>query len=93
VRSLTVKDAFDQGLGIDGAAARCPESLADALIVSGMPDECIPAMAELRDLAAARGYTDFYIGAPLGPDLAEAAELPIAGIVPALWPERGQGGR
>jgi hypothetical protein len=31
-------------LGIDGAAARCSEALADALIVCGTPDECIPAI-------------------------------------------------
>lgn len=88
-----VKDAFDQGLGIDGAAARCSESLADALIVSGTPQECIPAMTELRDLAAAEGYTDFYVGGPLGPDPAEAADLLVASVVPALWPGRGRGGR
>jgi alkanesulfonate monooxygenase SsuD/methylene tetrahydromethanopterin reductase-like flavin-dependent oxidoreductase (luciferase family) len=86
-----VKDAFDQGLGIDGAAARCSASLTDALIVSGTPGECIPAMAELRDLAAAQGYTDFYVGAPLGPDPAEAADLLADRVVPALWPERGRG--
>jgi 5,10-methylenetetrahydromethanopterin reductase len=48
-------------------------------------------MAELRDLAAAQGYTDFYVGAPLGPDPAEAADLLAASVVPALWPERGRG--
>jgi alkanesulfonate monooxygenase SsuD/methylene tetrahydromethanopterin reductase-like flavin-dependent oxidoreductase (luciferase family) len=84
-----VKDAFDQGLGIDGAAARCSGALADALIVSGTPDECVPAMAELRDLAAAQGYTDFYVGAPLGPDPAEAADLLATAVVPAVWPGHG----
>ena len=53
-----VKDAFDQGLGIDGAAARCSESLADALIVSGTPQECIPAMTELRDLPHSAATTN-----------------------------------
>jgi 5,10-methylenetetrahydromethanopterin reductase len=50
-------------------------------------------MAELRALAAGQGYTDFYIGAPLGPDPAEAADLLVDSLVPALWPERGQGRR
>jgi 5,10-methylenetetrahydromethanopterin reductase len=83
-----VKDAFDAGLGVDGAAAQCSDELADALIVSGTPDECIPAIAELRDLAAAEGYTEFYVGAPLGPDPHEAAELLITQVIPQVWPER-----
>ncbi|MEU7872586.1 LLM class flavin-dependent oxidoreductase [Dactylosporangium sp. NPDC049140] len=53
-------------------AQRCSESLADALIISGTP--------ELRDLAAAHGYTEFYAGAPLGPDPAEAADLLLTEI-------------
>lgn len=85
-----VKGAFDQGLGIDGAAAQCSEALADALIVSGTPEDCVPALAELRDLAAAQGYTDFYVGAPLGPDPAEAADLLATAVVPALWPGHGR---
>ena len=88
-----VKSAFDQGLGIDGAAAQCSEALADALIVSGTPQECVPAMTELRDLAAAQGYTDFYVGGPLGPDPAEAADLLVEHVVPAVWPDRGPGRR
>jgi 5,10-methylenetetrahydromethanopterin reductase len=87
-----VKNAFDQGLGIDGAAAQCSAALADALIISGTPDECIPAMAELRDLAAAEGYTDFYVGAPLGPDPGEAVDHLAASVVPALWPGHGRAG-
>lgn len=83
-----VKDAFDAGLGIDGAAAQCSDELADALIVSGTPDECVPAVAELRDLAAAEGYTEFYVGAPLGPDPHEAAELMISQVIPQVWPDR-----
>ncbi len=83
-----VKEAFDAGLGIEGAAARMSDSLADALIVSGTPMECVPAMAELRELAQAQGYTEFYVGAPLGPDPEEAAELLLTEIVPQIWPER-----
>jgi 5,10-methylenetetrahydromethanopterin reductase len=83
-----VKDAFDAGLGVDGAAARCSDELADALIVSGTPDQCIPAIAELRDLATVEGYSEFYVGAPLGPDPHEAAELLITQVIPQVWPER-----
>lgn len=83
-----VKDAFDQGLGIDGASARCSQDLADALIISGTPDDCVPAMVELRDLAAAEGYSEFYLGAPLGPDPQEAAGLLIDQVIPQVWPDR-----
>lgn len=82
-----VKEAFEAGLGIEGAAARMSDSLADALIVSGTPDECAGPMVELRDLARAHGYQEFYVGAPLGPSLAEAAEL-LSGLVAQVWPER-----
>ncbi|MEO8908086.1 MAG: LLM class flavin-dependent oxidoreductase, partial [Microbacteriaceae bacterium] len=50
-----VKRAFDDGLGIEGASARCSEALADALIISGTPEECIGPMIELRDRAVAHG--------------------------------------
>jgi len=84
-----VKDAFDAGLGIEGAAARLSASLADALIIAGTPDECVGRVAELRDLAAAQGYGEFYVGAPLGPDPVEAADLLLSQIVPQVWPGRG----
>jgi alkanesulfonate monooxygenase SsuD/methylene tetrahydromethanopterin reductase-like flavin-dependent oxidoreductase (luciferase family) len=84
-----VKEAFDAGLGIDGAAARCSDALADALIVSGTPEDCLPAIAELRDLATAEGYGEFYLGAPLGPDPREAADLLMSRVIPEVWPDRG----
>lgn len=83
-----VKQAFDAGLGIEGAAARMSDSLANALIVSGAPEECVGPMAELRDLAQAQGYTEFYVGAPLGPDPEEAVELLLTQVVPQVWPDR-----
>jgi alkanesulfonate monooxygenase SsuD/methylene tetrahydromethanopterin reductase-like flavin-dependent oxidoreductase (luciferase family) len=84
-----VKEAFDAGLGVEGAAARLSASLADALIIAGTPDECVGRVAELRDLATAHGYTEFYVGAPLGPDPVEAADLLLAQVVPQVWPDRG----
>ncbi|MGH3756772.1 LLM class flavin-dependent oxidoreductase [Actinophytocola sp.] len=83
-----VKEAFEEGLGIDGAAARCSQELADALIVSGTAEDCVPAVTELRDLAAAAGYTEFYLGAPLGPDPEEAARLIVGQVIPRVWPDR-----
>jgi 5,10-methylenetetrahydromethanopterin reductase len=87
-----VKKAFDDGLGIEGATARCSEALADALIVSGTPEECIGPMIELRDRALAHGYNEFYVGAPLGPDPVEAAELLMSVVIPEVWPDH-RGGR
>jgi len=83
-----VKAAFDAGLGVDGAADRVSDSLCDGLVVSGTPDEVVPRMAELRDLAAAYGFGDFYIGAPLGPDPLEAAKLLCNQVIGEVWPER-----
>lgn len=86
-----VKAAFDKGLGVEGAAQHCSESLADALIISGSPEDCIGPVIELRDLAAAHGYSEFYLGVPLGPDPAEAADLLLT-VIPEVWPDR-RGGR
>lgn len=83
-----VKAAFEEGLGVDGAAARMTDDLTDALIISGTPEECIGQMVELRDLAAASGFTEFYVGAPLGPDFTEAAEILVTEVIPEVWPER-----
>lgn len=83
-----VRRAFDEGLGIDGAAARISATLSEALIVSGTPDDCVERMAELRRYAEAEGYHEFYVGAPLGPDIAEAADLLSHTVVPKVWPDR-----
>jgi 5,10-methylenetetrahydromethanopterin reductase len=83
-----VRAAFEGGLGVDGAAERVSSTLVDALVVSGTPDDCVGRMAELRELAAAHGYSEFYVGAPLGPDPIEAAELLRTHLIPAVWPER-----
>jgi 5,10-methylenetetrahydromethanopterin reductase len=88
-----VKAAFDAGLGIEGAAARISDSLCDSLIVSGTPEECVEPMAQLRELAASHGFEEFYIGAPLGPDPLEAAELLRTRVIPQLWPERAAAAR
>jgi len=86
--AAAVHDAFETGLGIEGAAAQCSEALADALIISGTPDDCLPAIAELRDLATAEGYDEFYPGAPLGPDPREAPEPLVSRVIPEVWSDR-----
>jgi alkanesulfonate monooxygenase SsuD/methylene tetrahydromethanopterin reductase-like flavin-dependent oxidoreductase (luciferase family) len=64
------------------------DDLCDALIVAGTPDDCIDRVRDLRDRAAAEGYSEFYLGAPLGPDPDEAAELLCDAVIPAVWPDR-----
>lgn len=88
-----VKEAFDAGLGIEGAAARMSESLTDALIISGTPGECIERIVEMRNLAEGHGYSEFYMGAPLGPDPVEAAELLSTQVVAKVWPDHQPGRR
>jgi alkanesulfonate monooxygenase SsuD/methylene tetrahydromethanopterin reductase-like flavin-dependent oxidoreductase (luciferase family) len=83
-----VRSAFESGLGIDGAADRMSAELTDPLVVSGTPEECAGAMAELRGFAEAHGFDEFYLGAPLGPDPAEAAELLRSEVIPSVWPQR-----
>jgi alkanesulfonate monooxygenase SsuD/methylene tetrahydromethanopterin reductase-like flavin-dependent oxidoreductase (luciferase family) len=83
-----VKEAFDAGLGVDGAAERVSDSLCDGLVIAGTPAETCERIAELRDLAAAYGCSDFYIGAPLGPDPLAAARLLCDEVIGEVWPER-----
>jgi alkanesulfonate monooxygenase SsuD/methylene tetrahydromethanopterin reductase-like flavin-dependent oxidoreductase (luciferase family) len=83
------KAAFDDGLGVEGAARCVAQSVVDALIVSGSPDEVVEPLASLRAIARVRGYGHFFLGGPLGPDPAEAAGLLCDVVIPAIWPERG----
>ena len=61
---------------------------ADGLVISGTPEECVGPLLELRAHAEAHGYEEFYVGAPLGPDPAEAAGLLRREVIPEVWPER-----
>ncbi|MGH3924186.1 MAG: LLM class flavin-dependent oxidoreductase [Pseudonocardiaceae bacterium] len=83
-----VRTVFEQGAGVDAAARQVSDGILDAFIVSGTPDECIEQLAELRGLARAAGFVEFYLGVPLGPDLAEAAQILVDTVVPELWPAR-----
>jgi 5,10-methylenetetrahydromethanopterin reductase len=70
-----VRAAFRDGAGVAGAAERLPQRVADELVVSGTPDECIAGMQELLEHATAASFTEAYIGAPVGPQPAEAIRL------------------
>jgi alkanesulfonate monooxygenase SsuD/methylene tetrahydromethanopterin reductase-like flavin-dependent oxidoreductase (luciferase family) len=85
------KTAFDEGLGVDGASRCVAQSVVDALIVAGTAEEVVEPLASLRATALDHGYTDFFLGGPLGPDPAEAADLLCDVVIPAIWPDRKAG--
>jgi alkanesulfonate monooxygenase SsuD/methylene tetrahydromethanopterin reductase-like flavin-dependent oxidoreductase (luciferase family) len=83
-----VRTAFAEGLGVEGAAARMSDELVDSLMIAGTPEDCVDRVRELRARAESCGFNEFYLGAPLGPDFAEAAEIVANDVIPAVWPER-----
>jgi alkanesulfonate monooxygenase SsuD/methylene tetrahydromethanopterin reductase-like flavin-dependent oxidoreductase (luciferase family) len=86
--AASVKAAMDAGLGLAGAGERVSAAFADALVISGTPEDCIGPLLELRALAQAHGYDEFYLGGPLGPDATEAVALLRREVIPEVWPER-----
>ncbi|MEV6596470.1 LLM class flavin-dependent oxidoreductase [Actinoplanes sp. NPDC051346] len=84
--SLTaVRRAFAEGAGVVDAARQVSDDLIDAFVVSGTPDECVERLGHIVPAARAAGFGEFYLGAPLGPDLPEAAELLVNAVVPEIW--------
>ncbi len=82
------KNAFDQGLGVAGASDCVADSVVDALIIAGTAEDVLEPLDILRQLAFAHGYTDLFLGAPLGPDLSLASDLLADRVIPELWPNR-----
>jgi alkanesulfonate monooxygenase SsuD/methylene tetrahydromethanopterin reductase-like flavin-dependent oxidoreductase (luciferase family) len=82
------KRAFDDGLGVEGASRQVAQSVVDALIVAGTPDDVVGPLTSLRQTALAGGYRHFFLGGPLGPDPVEAAALLSDEVIPAIWPDR-----
>jgi alkanesulfonate monooxygenase SsuD/methylene tetrahydromethanopterin reductase-like flavin-dependent oxidoreductase (luciferase family) len=67
--------SLHDGDGVARAAELLPQEIADQLVVSGTPDDCVSALGELLDHARGAGFTEAYVGAPVGPDPREAVEL------------------
>ncbi|HJQ03542.1 MAG TPA: LLM class flavin-dependent oxidoreductase [Jatrophihabitans sp.] len=84
--TAAVRAAFTSGGGLDEAAQRLPEEVVDAFVVAGEPQECAERLTNTVAIARRAGFTDFYLGAPLGPDLHEAARLLVDVVVPQVWP-------
>jgi alkanesulfonate monooxygenase SsuD/methylene tetrahydromethanopterin reductase-like flavin-dependent oxidoreductase (luciferase family) len=78
------KDAVNAGLSLHEAAELLPQEIADQLIISGTPGDCVEPLAELLEYARGAGFTETYVGAPVGPDPAEAVELLTSKVLPEL---------
>ncbi len=83
-----VRAVLDRGEGVEAAARAVADDVLDAFVVSGTPAECVDLLGESAALARAAGFTECYLGVPLGPDLAEAARILVDTIAPELWPAR-----
>ncbi|MBY8876217.1 LLM class flavin-dependent oxidoreductase [Actinacidiphila acidipaludis] len=78
------RDAVKAGMNLHEAADLLPQEIADQLIISGTPGDCIEALAELLEYARAAGFTETYVGAPVGPDPAEAVALLTSEVLPEI---------
>ena len=76
--------AVHDGESVARAAELLPQAIADQLVVSGTPDDCVSALAELLDHASKAGFDEAYVGAPVGPNPREAVELLTTRVLPAL---------
>jgi 5,10-methylenetetrahydromethanopterin reductase len=81
-----VRCAFQRGGGVEEAGLRLPDAVVDAFVVAGTAEECAERLAGLVATARRVGFTELYLGAPLGPCLSEAARLLVDTVVPRLWP-------
>lgn len=79
-----VRQAFDRGLGFDGAARALPDDLIDKILIYGTPRQIIEKVEKLLNYARNEGFNEFYIGVPVGPDLPKAIELITKQILPSL---------
>jgi alkanesulfonate monooxygenase SsuD/methylene tetrahydromethanopterin reductase-like flavin-dependent oxidoreductase (luciferase family) len=76
--------AVKAGDGVHAAAELLPQEVADQLIISGSPGDCIDALLELLEYARGAGFTEAYVGAPVGPNPAEAVELLTSKVLPEI---------
>lgn len=78
------REAVHNGESVARAAELLPQHVADHLVVSGTPDDCVSALGELLDFAATAGFTEAYVGAPVGPDPRESVELLTSHVLRGL---------
>ena len=79
-----VRQAYAENRGVDHASSLTPDEAVDRLIIAGTPEECIPRLQSLFQLAARHGFSEITIGVPLGPDVPETIDLWGSEIFPAL---------
>ncbi len=81
-----IKSAYIQGLGIEEAASRVSDRLAEELgfVTAGTPEECTAGYHEILDHLEGLGFDHLVMGVPLGPNVPEALQLITKRILPAL---------
>src|SRR6266550_592858 len=79
-----VRRAYAENLGVDYAVSLTPDEAVDRLIIAGTPAQCTERIAELFSLAACDGFTQVFIGVPLGPEVQEVIDIWAKDILPAL---------
>ena len=82
----SIKTAYTHGLGIEEAASRVSDSLAERLgfVVAGTPEECIAGYQEILGHIRGLGFEHLVMGVPLGPNVSEALSLIGKKVLPAL---------
>jgi alkanesulfonate monooxygenase SsuD/methylene tetrahydromethanopterin reductase-like flavin-dependent oxidoreductase (luciferase family) len=81
-----VRSALRRG-GVVEAVRYVSDALLDGLIVAGDAEDCAVRLADAARLARRAGFTEFYLGAPVGPDLTEAADLLVEVVAGAVASE------
>lgn len=81
-----IRTAYVQGLGIEEAAGRVSDALAEQLgfVTAGTPEECTAGYEEILDHLEGLGFDHLVMGVPLGPNVSEALKLITKKILPAL---------
>ncbi|MBB5083632.1 LLM class flavin-dependent oxidoreductase [Nonomuraea endophytica] len=82
-----VRTALRGGAPLAEAARDVSDDLLDGLLISGTPEDCAERMRAVERSARSAGFGEFYLGAPLGPDIGEAAQLLVEKVLPAVWPD------
>jgi hypothetical protein len=87
----SIKAAYTNGLGIEEAASRVSDKLAEQLgfVVAGTPEECIAGYQEILSHIRGLGFEHLVMGVPLGPDVSEALRLIGKRVLPALSRDLG----
>jgi alkanesulfonate monooxygenase SsuD/methylene tetrahydromethanopterin reductase-like flavin-dependent oxidoreductase (luciferase family) len=79
-----IRRAFDEGAGFGGASRYVNDEMVDLLVISGTPADVVPKILEASEFSTGAGFTEQFLGLPLGPDLRQAVRLIIDRVMPEL---------